>query len=362
MSEWKVRRGDKEYPIADGATLIAWAKDGRVVPSDYIFNPILERWMYASEVGELADIFRANVDGAKAKRLNSLALLMGLGSIPAWFVSPPLSSLLFAAAIIMTIVYYIIRPAQRRGTSATAWAALAVIGFVAAGAGLTVLSMSLIERLHALFAAPSATQITTSTTSDASRTAGNPDPVSTSANVKPEAQEERATGPDSSAVAFNARIDLAKANDEVLADLSKPRDLFHEPDCPSVTANMSVVKRDVIAALHYTPAPDCHPPAPPTVHVNGAPVTRLMASSAPTVGELTESAAPVATMAVTQPSPLSPEQQIAQVWCDPTSGLYYRSDCMRPISAHLTKKRAEAIQDGYHPSPECYAKPPREYQ
>lgn len=61
--EWKVKRGDQEWLVPDSATLQVWAREKRVLPDDYVFNPVLQRWMYAREAGELATSFAAAVSG-----------------------------------------------------------------------------------------------------------------------------------------------------------------------------------------------------------------------------------------------------------------------------------------------------------
>lgn len=53
MAEWEVKRGDDEWPVADVQMLREWARTGRVSPTDYVYNPTLGRWIYASEVKEL---------------------------------------------------------------------------------------------------------------------------------------------------------------------------------------------------------------------------------------------------------------------------------------------------------------------
>jgi hypothetical protein len=57
MAEWKVRRGDSELPVESVARLQEWARSGRLSSSDYIFNPILEKWMYAEDVLEIRPLF-----------------------------------------------------------------------------------------------------------------------------------------------------------------------------------------------------------------------------------------------------------------------------------------------------------------
>jgi len=53
-AEWKLKRGDEEYVVPNVAKLREWAVEGRVLKDDYVFNPVLGRWMYARELGELA--------------------------------------------------------------------------------------------------------------------------------------------------------------------------------------------------------------------------------------------------------------------------------------------------------------------
>ena len=57
MGEWKLKRGEQEWPIRDVAMLREWASGKRIVANDYVLNPTLNRWMLASEVPELAGLF-----------------------------------------------------------------------------------------------------------------------------------------------------------------------------------------------------------------------------------------------------------------------------------------------------------------
>lgn len=59
MREWKIRRGDDEFTAPDTKTLRDWASSGNISPTDYVHNPTLERWTFASEVPELASAFAA---------------------------------------------------------------------------------------------------------------------------------------------------------------------------------------------------------------------------------------------------------------------------------------------------------------
>jgi hypothetical protein len=64
MAEWKIRRGDDEFTAPDTATLQRWVAEGRVVPTDYVLNPTLGRWMYVTEAAELSAAHKS-VESAK---------------------------------------------------------------------------------------------------------------------------------------------------------------------------------------------------------------------------------------------------------------------------------------------------------
>lgn len=57
MPEWKVKRGEQEFTAASVGMLREWATSGRVLGADLVFHPVLERWMYAKELAELAAFF-----------------------------------------------------------------------------------------------------------------------------------------------------------------------------------------------------------------------------------------------------------------------------------------------------------------
>lgn len=52
-SQWLVRIDDKDYPAQSIDELRSWAREGKVLSSHYVFNPTLEKWLYAREVEEL---------------------------------------------------------------------------------------------------------------------------------------------------------------------------------------------------------------------------------------------------------------------------------------------------------------------
>lgn len=58
MSGWIIKRGAREVPIPDEATLKKWADEGRFNPGDLIFHPDLQRWLYAKDVLEIRSAFQ----------------------------------------------------------------------------------------------------------------------------------------------------------------------------------------------------------------------------------------------------------------------------------------------------------------
>jgi|SRR5581483_4697730 len=58
MEQWKLRRNNAEMPIGGTGELQQLVRDGKVLESDYVWNPILEKWLYARDVAEVAQLFR----------------------------------------------------------------------------------------------------------------------------------------------------------------------------------------------------------------------------------------------------------------------------------------------------------------
>ena len=50
---WRIRIGDQEYAAASLQELQGWHSAGRFTDTDYVYNPILGKWLYAAEVAEL---------------------------------------------------------------------------------------------------------------------------------------------------------------------------------------------------------------------------------------------------------------------------------------------------------------------
>ena len=109
MSEWKVRRGEQEWPADDAATLRAWAESGKIVGSDYVFNPILQKWVYASEIAEINDIFANRKEKTDLEKLNKSSLGLGCLGVLLLFLFWPAGVVVLVIAIAMSAWYHIKR-------------------------------------------------------------------------------------------------------------------------------------------------------------------------------------------------------------------------------------------------------------
>lgn len=88
---WRIKRGDQEFVAASTAELQQWACAGNVVATDYVFNPVLERWMYATEVAEIKAALAGRAQYARRWAtptwVTVTLVLLALGAIPALIVS-----------------------------------------------------------------------------------------------------------------------------------------------------------------------------------------------------------------------------------------------------------------------------------
>jgi hypothetical protein len=87
------------------AALHEHARAGRIVPSDYVFNPTLDRWMYAREMAELEQGLAVRAGSAAPTKQTNWALALFVAAIMtgAGF-STSLGGLLLIAAVVVLLV------------------------------------------------------------------------------------------------------------------------------------------------------------------------------------------------------------------------------------------------------------------
>jgi hypothetical protein len=301
--DWKIKRGEDEFTAPDTATLRSWAANGRVVSTDYVFNPVLQRWMYASETGEIKDIFTIKASSVSTDSLRSSGLLIGLLGIAIAFVSPVIGNIMLVIGVVLTIIYYVKRPSS------------AEISTVTAAKRAPLPSKRPVE--------------------------GLPTPV-------------LATVPESRAAAIRpagrtALYVVASLTTLVVAvaigwKISGTNDQNRE----SVASLVSPVKND--EASPSTMAPPVPQPSMPATIDDRASQSQALAEfkrvqpSTPTEnGRVSIDQIPRGSLA-------------SQVYLDDVTMTYYREDCIKPAAAeHHKFPKAMAIKEGYRPSPDCYA-------
>jgi hypothetical protein len=104
--KYRLRRDETDYDVPNLETLREWARAGRIAPTDYVYNPTLERWVYARELGELEGELGALRRAESAKELNKAALACFIASLVTALWAPGLSGLLFLATVVLVIVHY----------------------------------------------------------------------------------------------------------------------------------------------------------------------------------------------------------------------------------------------------------------
>jgi hypothetical protein len=109
MAEWRIKRGEEEFIAPDTVTLQEWAKSQRVRPDDYVFNPTLQRWMYARDAAELQPIFTSEQSRGAAEHYNQVSLGLGCLGVVLLFVFWPAGVAVLVVAVALSAMYYVKR-------------------------------------------------------------------------------------------------------------------------------------------------------------------------------------------------------------------------------------------------------------
>ena len=107
MAEWQIKRGESQFAAPDLETLQAWARSGNIVQTDYVFNPVLQQWMYAKDLGELQAVFGSHKIQAEKDNLNRMSWGLGCLGILVCFFFWPAGIVLLIIAIVMSAFYHV---------------------------------------------------------------------------------------------------------------------------------------------------------------------------------------------------------------------------------------------------------------
>jgi hypothetical protein len=121
-----IRVGDQEFRAPDMATLSRWAEERRIPPDSYVFHPVLQRWLHARDVAELAPVYSAQAReiAALAKNYRQLVVWVGLQILfSAATLGVPLPFGYVLPVTVVAIMFYAYRTAKALGsTSGVLWA------------------------------------------------------------------------------------------------------------------------------------------------------------------------------------------------------------------------------------------------
>jgi hypothetical protein len=129
MAGWMVRIDDKDYPAQSIDELRAWALAGRIQSGHYVYNPTLEKWLYARDVEELKPVMNAAQKTPTPSRLNKPmatwaipVILLGLGAWVFWDQPNPFgidqltfAPMLLLAAVLITVIGFRRNSRRARG-------------------------------------------------------------------------------------------------------------------------------------------------------------------------------------------------------------------------------------------------------
>ena len=95
--EWTVKVNDTEYNAPSTEILRQWYSEGRLTTASYIFHPLMQKWMYATEVEELRELMRPVRSWSPGVAALLSLLIPGAGQIYKGRVGAGLLWLLFVA-------------------------------------------------------------------------------------------------------------------------------------------------------------------------------------------------------------------------------------------------------------------------
>jgi hypothetical protein len=110
MAEWKLKRGDEEYVAENFAKVEWWARNGMVRPGDYIYNPVLDRWMYARDMPDVAPLITYRDEQPAATNLAVHGKSEGL-----FLQGMNCGCAILIAFVVLLIIFYVVAQVQHAG-------------------------------------------------------------------------------------------------------------------------------------------------------------------------------------------------------------------------------------------------------
>ncbi|MBW4580682.1 MAG: DUF4339 domain-containing protein [Tildeniella nuda ZEHNDER 1965/U140] len=106
LKVFRVKQSDKEIEVPDIETLRQWLRDGSVKPSDYIYNPTLDQWMYVKDLAELSSDLKKQGSTQQADQYNRMGFIFGGLGVLMLLVFPPAGIILIILGVVFAAMYY----------------------------------------------------------------------------------------------------------------------------------------------------------------------------------------------------------------------------------------------------------------
>jgi uncharacterized Zn finger protein (UPF0148 family) len=105
--KFRVKRGAQEIELPSIEALRHDVQEGIIKLTDYVYNPILEKWMYARELAELEDIVKIQESSSQANQYNKTSWIFAGFGLLLLFIFPPAGGVLLIIGVILAVMYYV---------------------------------------------------------------------------------------------------------------------------------------------------------------------------------------------------------------------------------------------------------------
>lgn len=106
MTIFKVRQGDQEFPVSGVEELRNLFINGKIKASDYVYHPVLDKWLYVNEMAELEDLIRGHGARRQALEYNKMSFVFAGFGLLMLFVIPIVGIVLLVIGFALSAMYY----------------------------------------------------------------------------------------------------------------------------------------------------------------------------------------------------------------------------------------------------------------
>lgn len=115
---FRVKHNGQELVASNIEELKEWVQTGRIALTDYVYNPILQRWMYVREMAEVEFIVNQQQSSTQAIQYNQMSFIFGGIGLLMLFIFPIAGVVLLTIGIVFSAMYYTRKGSANASTSA----------------------------------------------------------------------------------------------------------------------------------------------------------------------------------------------------------------------------------------------------